>query len=272
MRPAEYRALFRRNRRRLGRLERGGLFVPFDGVGDAAGQHRRIVAALQHEERAPGAKRIRDLAHQATELTRRTGCDAEVADRVPGHEIVSGTHDEQPGADAFREHAQRRSPDGDERLGRDAGGGERNIHQRPIRGDMVVDREAGTGVSRHRVRGQIRKPAADQRLRAVPVMVVEVGDERALAGLGRIGARRDRRVIEQTEAHPARRAGVMTGRAHERERGAPFAHRALERGQRPAGRVQSAVVGTRIDVGIAGRERGERIRSEARTLALHRSM
>ncbi len=132
-------------------------------------------------------------------------------------------------------------------FGRDAARIDRHVDERSAGDNPVVARISRARIRRVGVRAEVRYAAAYRGLRAVALMVVEVDDEHATAGLLRVRARRDRRVVEDAEPHPARRFGVMSGRPHERERSAPSVDRGFERDQRRAGAARGGLVRAAVD-------------------------
>ena len=106
------------------------------------------------------------------------------------------------------------------------------------------------------MRADVRDAAADRGLRAVAVMVVEVEHDDALALALRVRARGDRGVVEHAKAHAARRLGVVTGRAHEREGAAPPVDRRFQRDERRADGARRAFVRTGVDRRVAGDQIG----------------
>ena len=112
---------------------------------------------------------------------------------------------------------------------------------------------AGAGIKRHFVGRAIHHGfiGPENILRAVAVMHVEIDDGRALGMVAVLRiARRDRRVVEQAEAHRPRRLGVVAGRANGDEGvGRLLVHHLVDRAHGAAGAAQG-----RFDA--AGRHRG----------------
>jgi len=107
--------------------------------------------------------------------------------------------------------------------------------------DAVLVLAAGVGIQGRLMTGGEQDPgfALEDRLRAVAVMDVEVGDGHALQPVdGKRMRRAHGHVVEQAKAHGAVRGGMVAGRAHRAE-GAPTAgHHRVHRGGHGAGRPQ----------------------------------
>ena len=140
----------------------------------------------------------------------------------------------------------------DEAFGGDSARVDRHVDERGAGHDAIIARVARARIRGIGVRAQVRHAAADRGLRAVAVVVVEVEHEHALALAARVGARGDRGVVEDAETHAARGLGVMSGRAHERERAAASVDGRLERDERRADGARGAFVRARVDQRVAG--------------------
>ena len=129
---------------------------------------------------------------------------------------------------------------------------------------------------------QHRRVVEEDLLGPVAVVHVPVDDRHALqAALALRPARRDRRVVEQAEAHRGLALGMVPGRAQQRERvvDRPVEHR-VDGGEQAAGGQQHRVVRARAGPGVAaeldglralrGREHARHVRVGVREAQLVR--
>ncbi len=215
---------------------------------DRAGKRADTVTALEHVRDGSAAVLPSDAANRRRDRRGGLDADAEVAYRIARDVVEAGAHDDQFGCNGARRRRQQHLPERDEGFGRHAARRQRHVDDDVVA--KAVAARAGARVGGRGVGGDVGQAVAGDCLRPVAVVVIEIGDEHSPTSR----TCGDGRIIEDAEAHAARRLGVVPRRTHEGEDALAAGEAGLDGGHRAARRAHGNAVRRFVDERVAGGE------------------